>query len=46
MMCILLQHTHTQNTVSSAPNKAISAVKNIQSSSNIKLPTKMPSLKF
>jgi len=29
--------------VSSAPNKALSAVKNIQTASNIKLPTKLPS---
>lgn len=35
-----------RNTVSSAPNKAISAVKNIQTSSGIKLPNKLPSFKF
>ena len=35
----------TQSTVSSAPNKALSAVKNIQSTASSKLPGKISSLK-
>ena len=44
-----LTHTHTQNTVTSAPSKALSAVKNIQGSTSMKLPTgnlKLPSFKL
>lgn len=35
-----------QNTVSSAPNKALSAVKNIQTQATSKLPAKISSLKL
>ena len=41
----LLPHS-LQSTVSSAPNKALSAVKNIQSTASAKLPGKIGSLKL